>query len=75
MEYTILEAARLLGITKNQAKYRLKSVPDAEIRHAEDGRIYISAVGLEYLQTKNWRCPYSTGFKTVQPRFYRFGRR
>ena len=49
--YTIREAAQLLGLTKNTAKYRLQKAPEGSTRRSEDGRIFLTETGLEWLRT------------------------
>ena len=50
MEYTLLEAARELGFTKNAVKYRAQKLPPDVIRRSEDGIIYITSSGIELLR-------------------------
>lgn len=50
MEYTLLEAARELGFTKNAVKYRVQKLPPNVIRRSEDGIIYITSAGIELLR-------------------------
>lgn len=50
MEYTLLEAARELGFTKNAVKYRVQKLPPDVIRRSEGGIIYITSSGIELLR-------------------------
>lgn len=50
MEYTLLEAARELGFTKNAVKYRVQKLPPDVLRKSEDGIIYITSAGIELLR-------------------------
>lgn len=52
MEYRILEAAKMLGLSKNTIKYRMKKLPESMYRKSNDdmGTIYISEEGLEELR-------------------------
>lgn len=49
-EYTLLEAARELGFTKNAVKYRVQKLPPDVLRKSEDGIIYITSAGIELLR-------------------------
>ncbi len=49
-EYTLLEAARELGFTKNAVKYRVQKLPSDVLRKSEDGIIYITSAGIELLR-------------------------
>lgn len=49
-EFTLLQAANTLGITKNTVKYRLKKIPSELYRRDEKGIIFISGTGLEELR-------------------------
>lgn len=49
-EYTLLEAARELGFTKNAVKYRVQKLPPDVLRRSEDGIIYITSAGIELLR-------------------------
>lgn len=49
-EYTLLEAARELGFTKNAVKYRVQKLPPNVLRKSEEGIIYITAAGIELLR-------------------------
>lgn len=61
MEYRILEAAKMLGVSKNTIKYRMKKLPETMYRKSNDdmGTIYISDAGLEELR-KMGENPYQT---------------
>lgn len=57
--YTLLEAARELGFTKNAVKYQVSKLPSCVVEKAEDGRVYITEDGLEMLREqmgKKMRC-------------------
>lgn len=49
-KYSILEAARLLGRSKNTVKYWVRKLPPETISKDESGRLWISADGLELLR-------------------------
>lgn len=49
-EYTLLEAARELGFTKNAVKYRVQKLPPDVLRKSEEGIIYITPAGIELLR-------------------------
>lgn len=49
-EYTLLEAARELGFTKNAVKYRVQKLPPDVLRKSEDGIIHITSAGIELLR-------------------------
>jgi len=49
-EYTLLEASRELGFTKNAVKYRVQKLPPDVLRKSEEGIIYITAAGIELLR-------------------------
>ena len=50
MEYTLLEAARELGFTKNAVKYRAAKLPSEVIQKSDEGILYISSEGIEILR-------------------------
>lgn len=56
-KYSILEAARAIGISKNTVKYRLRKLPPETISKDEAGRIWISADGLELLRKQAETAP------------------
>lgn len=73
-EYSVLEAARMLGKSKNTLKYQVQKLPPECIRKDDTGMIRITAAGVEMLrqrltvqpgenQTKNQYKPPSTGQK------------
>ena len=49
-EMTVLQAAQAAGISKNTAKYRLTKAPAGSTRKGPDGRIIVSAAGLNWLK-------------------------
>lgn len=49
---TILEAARLLGYTKNAVKYQVKKLPEEMTQKDANGIIHITPEGLETLRDK-----------------------
>ena len=56
-KYSILEAARAIGISKNTVKYRLRKLPPETISKDDAGRIWISADGLELLRKQAETAP------------------
>lgn len=50
MTYTLLEAAKELGFTKNAVKYRIKKLPPECIHTDKNGIIRITAEGLDILR-------------------------
>lgn len=65
-KYSILEAARAIGISKNTVKYRLRKLPPETISKDEAGRIWISADGLELLRKQAETAPDEQAGKSHQ---------
>ena len=51
-DLTILQASKALGLSKNTVKYRIRKLPEDQIRHAEDGRIFITPAGMASLSAE-----------------------
>ena len=47
--YTVLEAAQAASITKNTAKYRLRTAPETFTFKGADGKVRVSATGVQWL--------------------------
>lgn len=50
MTYTLLEASRELGVTKNAIKYQVKKLPPEMVERDGSGRILITADGLNEMR-------------------------
>lgn len=50
-KYTILQAAKIVGLSKNAAVYRLKRCPEGMISRSEDGTRLLSESGLQWLES------------------------
>lgn len=75
MSYTLKQAADLLGITKNQVKYRVKKLPPEEISTSPEGVLLLSEAGYSMLKSQvlsGSEKPPSTDFNQSSTTFNQF---